>query len=91
MCQNKPIDFKCDTWSYGLILYFMLAGEFPVREVEDPEEQKQVILTEEISWKPLRNRQVSEHAIDLVQKCLKREPEQRLKIAAVLKHNWFKK
>ncbi len=84
---NKSIDI----WSLGVIIYFLLCGNYPFNNKDNDMRQIALDITKgEIKlsgniWKRLSN-----NASDLVLKCLERDVLKRIDINAFFEHNWFK-
>ena len=78
-------DEKCDIWSIGVILYYMLSGKYPFNS-EDNYEIFQKIETEQPSFWELN---VSEDAIDFIGRCLRKNPKLRPSAKECLFHPWL--
>ena len=84
--QKTMYDYKCDLWSIGVLLYFMLTGSFPFAgdqslvSVGDGEEYK----LEGEEWD-----QISDPAKDLIQNLLVPTPEVRFDTQQALNHPWL--
>ena len=79
-------DEKCDIWSIGVILYYMLSGKYPFH-AEDNYEIFQLIENEEPNYSDLN---ISENAIDFLKKCLTKDPRLRPNAKESLHHQWLK-
>ena len=90
LCMEEAYDFKIDIWSFGVILYFLLTGQTHVPSRKDEAVQRKEILEKDYLIKPLEQRNVSVHAMDLVKRCLTKDPNKRLTSKQVLQHAWFK-
>ena len=87
---RTPYNKEVDIWSMGVILYYMLCGHLPFKG------NKEVVIAEKIvnddlefdedEWE-VRSKKVRE----LINSCLKKEPEERITIDDFLNHPWFKK
>ena len=78
-------DERCDIWSIGVILYYMLSGEFPFY-AEHNYEIFQKIETENPNFWKLN---VSENAIDFMKNCLIKNPKKRPSAKDCLQHPWL--
>lgn len=72
---------KSDIWSIGVIVWVLLAGDFPflkeMTELLDKEKKDKLVQANHrfgITWK---GRDISQHAKDFVKSCLRREPNDR--------------
>ena len=78
-------DEKCDIWSIGVILYYMLSGKFPFFSGQN-HEIFQKIEKDEPKYSELK---VSESAIDFLKKCLTKDPKLRPSAKECLYHKWL--
>ena len=82
---NSPYDpFKCDIWSCGVLLYSMITGFVPFRGNNDYELHKNII-----SGNFQKIHFATFECNDLIQKLLNVNPNQRILLSDILKHNWF--
>ena len=89
---RKPYNREIDIWSIGVIIYYSLTGILPFDDEEDDEEKiaKQTVYQEVcFPSKYWRNR--SPEVIDLIKKCIIKEPERRIHIDDLINHKWLKK
>lgn len=77
---------KCDMWSCGAILFFMLCGYLPFTDRSDGMTRKR-ILTNQYNR---TNKFLSPSASDLISHLLDHNPESRYSCKQVIKHPWFK-
>ena len=86
---QKQYNEKCDLWSCGVILYIMLAGKPPFGGQNDREIINNV-RRGVYSLNGIEFDNISENAIDLIQKLLVMPPNLRLSAEQALNHQWFK-
>ena len=86
MLQGKAYKgLYSDLYSCGIILYYMLCKKLPFNERSNSELYKKII-----EGKFNISKHISKEAQDLLKKIIKVNPEQRIKIADLKKHPWFK-
>ena len=78
----------CDIWSCGVIMYYLLSGNFPF-EGENEEETIRKILESKFEFDIEHFNNISEEAKDLISKCLKNDPRKRITIEQALEHRFF--
>jgi serine/threonine protein kinase len=97
------IGFKYDMWTLGIILYYLIHGDFPFNvfedevgdEDDDPEEIKKKIIeklfhkiqNDDLYFQPEKN--CSEELKSLMIWLLKKDPEERPYIEEIFSHPWF--
>jgi calcium-dependent protein kinase len=86
---NNNYDEKCDLWSIGVILYILLCGYPPFNGSNDEQIIKKVkegkYRTDEEEWQNISN-----DAIDIINKLLQYEPHNRISAAEALQHKWIR-
>jgi len=86
---NNNYDEKCDLWSIGVILYILLCGYPPFNGSNDEQIIKKVkegkYRTDEEEWENISN-----DAIDIINKLLQYEPHNRISAAEALQHKWIR-
>ena len=87
---RKPYNKEIDIWSIGVILYLILSGDLPFDDEEDDEQKiaKSIVFNEvEFPAKKFGNK--SKEVIELIKKCLTKEPKDRIKIDEIIKSDWI--
>ena len=87
---RKPYNKEIDIWSIGVILYLMLSGDLPFDDEEDDEQKiaKSIVFNEvEFPAKKFGNK--SKEVIELIKRCLTKEPKDRIKIDEIIKSDWI--
>lgn len=88
---SKPFDaVRVDVWALGILLFILLTGVPPFESASPVNTAYRMICdgsTAEVlaEW----NIQISSYALDLVQRILRSEPEERLSIPQILAHRWM--
>lgn len=85
--KGKEYDEKIDIWSLGIMMYEMLVGENPFKITREEELIK--IVKDEIAIPSYVF--VSREARDFLDKCLKKNPNDRVNIKELLNHDFLTK
>ncbi|XP_067882833.1 dual specificity protein kinase Ttk isoform X2 [Heterodontus francisci] len=85
--ENRPkskISPKSDVWSLGCILYYMTYGKTPFQHLTNQIIKLQAITdpNHEIQFPPIAEKDL----LDVLKKCLMRNPKERISITALLDH-----
>ena len=79
---------NCDIWACGIIMYYLLIGEYPFAGSNVDEFKSKIILGKFI-FDPDKFLGISEEAKDLIKKCLKKDKDLRITILDTVKHPFF--
>ena len=85
---DKKYTNKCDVWSIGVILYFLISRKKPFTGFSFKEIFNS-IKEDEINLKTSPFNSVSEELKDLIKKLLTKNPNERISADEALQHNWF--
>ena len=86
---NKKYDNKCDIWSCGVIMYFLLTLKLPF-ESSDADETRENISSGKYDLKSPPFDKLSKNCINLIENLLNKNPNKRFSAEKALNHEWFK-
>jgi protein kinase D len=84
--RNKGYNRSLDMWSTGVIIYVSLSGTFPFNEDEDIHEQ---IQNAYFMYPPHPWKEISTHAVDLINNLLQVKMRKRYTVDKSLLHTWL--
>ena len=88
--ESQPYSMKVDVWSLGVILYILVSGTPPFSEDRKCGlELKQQILQAIYIYYPQLFDSITPQAKDLIDKCLKVDPNERISSDEILLHPWL--
>ena len=86
---KNTINEKCDIWSCGVIMYYLLTGELPFKGENDSETYDKIMNGKYCLCDNLFIN-ISNEAKDFINKCFIYEPEKRISSKDALEHPFFK-
>lgn len=82
--NGRPVD----VWSIGVLLYLVLCGRFPFKDVSTVDDLKHIV--KKGFPQPPKHLNLSDDVLDLLRRILCVNPAKRLKIDEVMGHKWLK-
>lgn len=83
---GEPYDgTKVDVWGLGLMLYILIYGGNPFMQINDNETLTKIL---DCSFATPPKSNVDEDVIELLRSLIRRDPESRSTIDAIMKHKW---
>lgn len=82
LCKQEKYDERVDTWSTGIVAYYLLAGEAPFMGNDD--ELKYQIINNELPFYDMQWKNISEDARDFVRYCCTKDLQNRPTILELL-------
>ena len=86
---REPYTKNVDSWSIGVIAYILLYGRIPFYD-DDKKILKKLIVKNKPNYKVNNKLNISNIAINFVQKLLTKNQEKRMTVEQALNHKWFK-
>lgn len=84
---GEPYDgTKVDIWGLGLMLYILVYGGNPFMQINDNETLTKIL---DCSFSTPLKSNVDGNVVELLRSLIKRNPDSRLPVDAILKHKWF--
>jgi hypothetical protein len=89
---RQPYNKQIDIWSLGVILYYMLTGTLPFDDATDNEELiAKLIVFSEVKFPSKYWSKRSSTVVDLIAKCLIKDPAKRISVDEFINHEWIQK
>jgi len=91
ICVDQPHNKSTDIWSFGILVYFLLAGEFPFDD--DSKNKKTIakkIVNNPLEFPAKRWQNRSKEVMLLIDSCLQKDMNKRITTLQILKSDWFK-
>ena len=89
LIQNLPYNKEIDIWSMGIILFYIFTSCYPFMGKEEDEIEEKII-NDPVEFKDGEWENISDKVPNLIKKCLKKSPEERITINNFIDHPWFK-
>jgi hypothetical protein len=84
--KGEKYSYKCDIWSLGVILYFLISGSLPYESLNELELMEQIINCDFYYTEIFKDEIVK----DLISKCLTKNYSKRIDIEQFICHEWFR-
>lgn len=91
LLRQKDYDLKVDIFAMGVVLFILLGGYPPFEHAKDSDKWYQFIVHKKYKnfWKSHRNCGLRQAETDLITRMLCYDPDKRISIAKIKKHQWF--
>ena len=93
MLKSIPYSSKCDLWSVGIVLYILVFGRFPFEDLNVNKLIQKIVLNEpnyDNTYNFIERRNpLSSNLIDLIQRLLKKNPNERISLNEIFYHPWI--
>merc|ERR1719361_3310237 len=91
LLRKKEYDLKVDVFAMGVVLFILLGGYPPFEHAKDSDKWYQFIVAKKYKnfWKSHRNCGLRQQETDLITRMLCFDPEKRISISKIKKHQWF--
>ena len=91
LCGNE-YDKSVDIWCVGILSYLLLVGRLPFDNPDDDENEiARQTINDPVPFSENKWNNISVEAKDFVNKCLQKNPFNRINITKILEHDWLKK
>lgn len=94
MLSNEGYDKRVDLWSAGVILYYLVCQDVPFHSLKkftknEREDLCEAILTDDLDTENQEFCHSRDVTQDLIQKLLKKNPDERITVDDALDHKYF--
>jgi len=92
LCKEKYDPYKGDVWSFGVIIYALLYGAYPYGTDDIVKRRKNQVKDSWITWDDEEldwEIKISQNAKDLITRMMNIDPDKRLTMGEVKRHEWF--
>ena len=88
--KKQPYSKAVDLWSFGCLVYSMLAKELPF-DSKDDDEIRRMTMKDPVKFEKPCWSNYGSTVKNLLTRLLHKDPDMRIAIEEVLEHSWFKK
>lgn len=85
--KKEKYGVKVDVWAVGVLIYTLMARDFPFRTQPGDRTPKASVCDKEPNWNALED--ISKDGIDFLKKCLDKDKNSRPDVLTLLKHKWI--
>ena len=87
--DKKGYDYKCDVWSAGIMMYVLLASDFPFKGVNQTKTFEKIRRSKLDLESHTNTNSLSEVGKHFIHKLLQKDPEKRYSAREALRDPWF--